>query len=494
MDSEKVRVRFAPSPTGYFHLGGARTALYDWLFARHHGGKFILRIEDTDRTRYQPDALSDHLEGLRWLGLCWDEGPEVGGEYGPYYQSDRLDLYREFAEQLVREGRAYRCYCTPQRLARLREEQRAKGLPVGYDRHCRYLTRKQIADYEAQGIRPVIRLAVPTEGRTSFQDLIRGQIAVDNAQLDDLVLLKSDGFPTYHLANVVDDHLMRITHILRGEEWLASVPKHVLLYEAFGWEMPVQVHLPTILDPSGKGKLSKRKKKLPGGREMLTFIREFRAAGYLPEAMVNFLALQGWAYDGETEFFTRQELVRYFDLRRVSKSPSAFSYDKLDHMNATYIRNLGLNDLAGRLLLVLTQAGFEATYDQVLALAPLVRERLKTLNDVIPLVDFVFTDRLTYDPALFIRGSLNKETAITVLDSAYKALAALENFDETSIETVLREQMGRSGLKARQFFGVIRIACTGKTVSPPLFGSLAVLGKEKVLGRLEGARLCLATD
>ena len=368
--TQPVRVRFAPSPTGFFHLGSARTALYDWLFARHHGGKFILRIEDTDRGRYHPEAMPDLLGSLRWLGWMWDEGPEVGGSYGPYYQSDRVDIYREYAEQLIAEGKAYRCYCTPERLEALRAEQRAAGVKPGYDRHCRHLTREQISESEAHGIKPVVRLSVPVEGQTFFEDRLRGRITVDNAELDDLVLLKSDGFPTYHLAVVIDDHLMEISHVLRGEEWLSSSPKHALLYDAFGWPMPELVHLPTILDPSGKGKLSKRKVRVPGETERLTYIHEFRSAGYLPEAMMNFLSLVGWAYDSETEYFTRDELTQYFDLDRVSKSSSAFSYDKLDHMNAVYIRGLGDNDLTNRLLQILLEAGVPADFGTLLAFAP----------------------------------------------------------------------------------------------------------------------------
>jgi len=487
MISTTVRVRFAPSPTGYFHVGGARTALYDWLFARHHGGKFILRIEDTDRTRYEPEALPDLLDSLRWLGLCWDEGPEVGGEYGPYFQSDRLELYRQYAEQLVANGSAYRCYCSPERLERLREEQRAAKMPLGYDRHCRYLSRKQIADYEAQGIKPVIRLAVPTEGVTEFDDLLRGHIVVENRQLDDLVLLKSDGFPTYHLANVVDDHLMAITHILRGEEWLSSVPKHVLLYRAFGWEMPAQAHLPTILDPSGQGKLSKRKKKLADGREMLTYVYEFRQAGYLPEAMINFLALVGWSYDDQTEFFTRDQLIRYFDLDKVSRSPASFSYEKLDYMNATYIRRLGANDLANRLMGVLLRAGLQADFQVVLRAIPLIRERMKTLCDAIPLVDFFFTQEIQYDPALLIQKDMDKGNTLGALKAAEEALKALTSFEEGPLEETLRSLADRLGLKAGQLFGCIRVACTGKTVSPPLFGTLSILGKETVVRRLQKA-------
>ncbi|MBM3187315.1 MAG: glutamate--tRNA ligase [Chloroflexi bacterium] len=487
MTADTVRVRFAPSPTGFFHVGGARTALYNWLYARREGGRFILRIEDTDRTRYDPQALPDLLEGLRWLGLWWDEGPEVGGRYGPYYQSDRAHLYREYAEQLVAEGKAYRCYCTPERLEALREEQRAAKLPVGYDRRCRHLTRAQIADYEAQGIAPVIRLAIPTEGATEFDDLLRGHITVENKQLDDLVLLKSDGFPTYHLANVVDDHLMCITHIMRGEEWISSVPKHVLLYAALGWPMPVQLHLPTILDPSGKGKLSKRKKKLPDGREMLTLIHEFRQAGYLPEAMVNYLALVGWSYDGQTEFFGRDELVKHFGLERINKSPASFSYEKLEHMNATYIRELGDNDLAGRLLQVFLRQGLTTDFVTVLRFVPLIKERIKTLQDAVPLLDFYFAERLEYDPALLIGKRMDRESTIRALRAAEGILASLESFREEAIEDALRSAPAELGLKVGDFFGCIRVACTGKTVAPPLFGTLSIIGQKRVVQRIREA-------
>jgi glutamyl-tRNA synthetase len=326
-----VRVRIAPSPTGYFHVGSARTALFNWLFARHYGGKFIVRVEDTDRTRYHPEAVPDLIDSLRWLGLEWDEGPEVGGSFGPYYQSERLDLYQHYAGWLVQQDAAYKCYCSPERLASLREEQRDKKQDVGYDRHCRTLTAAQRAEVEARGITPVIRLKVPLEGQTVFHDVLYGTITVENHTLDDLVLLKSDGFPTYHLAVVVDDHLMEISHIMRGDEWLSSVPKHVLLYKAFAWPLPVYAHLPLILAPTGQGKLSKRH----GGVE----IREFRRQGYLSEAMVNYLARVGWSYDDKTEIFSQQELVRYFDLSGVNSSPARFSYERLESINGYYIRS-----------------------------------------------------------------------------------------------------------------------------------------------------------
>ena len=475
-----VRVRFAPSPTGYLHVGGARTALFNWLFARKHNGAFILRIEDTDRKRYEPEAVGNILESLRWLGLEWDEGPEVGGDYGPYYQSQRLDIYQEYARKLVESGHAYYCYCSPERLAQVREEQRRKGEPdLGYDRHCRYLTAKERAEYEAQGIVPVVRLKVPLEGQTSFHDVLHGDITVDNARLDDLVLLKSDGYPTYHLANVVDDTLMQITHIMRADEWLPSVPKHILMYQAFGWEPSVFAHLPIILSPTGKGKLSKRH----GG----VAVHEFQQEGYLPEAMVNFLALVGWAYDDKTEFFTRQELIEKFSLEGVSKSPAAFSYDKLEWMNGVYIRQLGLDDLAERLMPFLTGAGLPADLSTVRRIVPLVQERLKKLTDTVEWVDFFFVDQISYDPALLVGKKMTAVESLVALRKARETLAALPDFQEETLEKALRALADQLGLKDRQLFGIIRVAATGKTVAPPLFGTLSILGRGRVLERMDYA-------
>ena len=477
--TDEVRVRFAPSPTGYLHVGGARTALYNWLFARHHGGKFILRIEDTDRARFVPDALDDIMESLRWLGLDWDEGPEVGGPYGPYFQSQRLEIYQKYARQLVDEGHAYYCYCSPERLEAMRQRQRERGEKPGYDRHCRYLTAKQRAEYEAQGIVPVVRLKVPLEGQTEFYDVLRGHTVVDNSTLDDLVLLKSDGYPTYHLANVVDDHLMGITHIMRGDEWLPSVPRHVLLYKAFGWEPPIYAHLPIILAPSGKGKLSKRH----GGVE----VRYFRAQGYLPEALVNFLARVGWAYDDKTEIFTREELIEKFDLDGVSKSPAAFSYEKLEWMNGFYIRRLSDDELARRVQPFLKEAGLDADLSTLRRIAPLIQERLKTLKDAVDWVDFFFQEVGEYDPALLIGKKMTAAESLTALRRARETLAALPDFDEETLETALRGLAGELGLKAGQLFGIIRVAVTGKKVAPPLFGTLSILGQERVLARVDRA-------
>ena len=486
MTDKPVRVRIAPSPTGYFHVGSARTALFNWLFARHHGGRFIVRVEDTDRSRYNPEAVSDVVTSLRWLGLDWDEGPEVGGNYGPYYQSERLELYSLFAVRLLEGGYAYKCYCSPDRLAALREEQRRHKQSVGYDRHCRNLTSDQRAAYKAEGITPVVRLKAPLDGETSFQDLLHGTITVDNRTLDDLVLLKSDGFPTYHLANVVDDHLMEISHIMRGDEWLPSVPKHVLLYQAFGWEIPVYGHLPLILGPTGQGKLSKRH----GGVE----IREFRRQGYLPEAMVNYLARVGWSYDDKTEIFSLDELVRYFDLSGVNRSPARFSYERLEWMNGYYIRRLDRDDLAERLVPFMVEAGFAVTANDLQPMVPLIQERLKTLREVADKVDFFFVKELEYDPEMLIGKKMTAADSQVALERARETIAAQPDMSAEALDPLMRALASELGLKPGQLFGLIRVAVTGKTVAPPLFETMAVLGRQRTLDRLDGAHRALASS
>jgi glutamyl-tRNA synthetase len=472
-----VRVRIAPSPTGYFHVGSARTALFNWLFARHHGGRFIVRVEDTDRTRYNPEAVSDTVDSLRWLGLDWDEGPEVGGDHGPYYQSERLDLYHEYADRLLAEGVAYRCYCSPERLTALREEQRGKKTTVGYDRHCRHLTAAQRSEYETQGIIPVIRLKAPLGGQTTFHDVLYGTITVENDTLDDLVLLKSDGFPTYHLANVVDDHLMEISHIMRGDEWLPSVPKHVLLYGAFGWEIPVYAHLPLILAPTGKGKLSKRH----GGVE----VHDFRRQGYLPEAMINYLARVGWSYDDKTEIFDHDELVRYFDLSGISNSPARFSYERLEWMNAYYLRQLEADDLAQRLVPFLSRAGFAVTAVDLRPMVPLIQERIKTLAEAVDWLDFFFQEDVQYDAELLVAKKMDAAASLHALRQSRELLASLPSFEAGAIESSLRVLADELGLKVGQLLGPLRVAVTGKRVAPPLFETVAILGRERTLARID---------
>ena len=498
-----VRVRFAPSPTGEPHIGNVRTVVFNWLFARKMGGQFILRIEDTDRVRYQPETIPVIMEGLRWLGLDWDEGPgleelrragvenaevyAVGGPYGPYIQSERLSLYRQVAEELVAAGWAYRCNCTPERLEAVRQAQRARGQPPMYDRHCRYLPPGAISPEEPH----VIRLKVPLTGRTVFQDVIKGEVVFENAGIDDQVLLKSDGFPTYHLAVVVDDHYMKVTHVIRGDDWVPSTPKHVLLYQALGWEMPVFCHVPLVTMPGGK-KLAKR--------EGATSITEFRKQGYLAEALLNFLALLGWAPgEGETqEIFSREELIERFDLYRVNRAPAAFSYDKLDWMNGVYIRSFSPDDLLERLLPFWQEAGLvptpcpPETRAVLRRIVPLIQERIKHLTDVVEMTDFFFMDIAPPSVDDLLAQGLDAGRAAEVLRRAREVLADVPDFSEESIEPPLRALVAELGLNNRQVFGLIRVATTGKAVSPPLFGTLSILGRERVLARLEAAERQLA--
>ena len=326
-----VRVRYAPSPTGFPHVGNIRTALFNWLWARHTGGKFIVRIEDTDVARTVPGSVESILDSLRWLGIDWDEGPEVGGDHGPYFQSQRLPVYQEIAERLVKEDKAYYCYCSSERLTAMREEQQKQKLPPGYDRHCRCLAGEGPLQLTAQGIKPVVRFKTPLDGQTRFQDLLRGEVVFENSTIDDFVMLKSDGYPTYQMANVIDDHLMEISHVLRGDEWLSSTPRHILLYNALGYQLPVFAHMPLILGPD-RSKLSKRH-----GAATLT---EYREQGYLPETMLNFLALLGWSLDEKTELFTRQQLIDNFSLERISRTAAIFNKEKMDWMNGVYLRGL----------------------------------------------------------------------------------------------------------------------------------------------------------
>ena len=493
-----VRTRFAPSPTGFLHVGGLRTAMFAWLWAKHTGGVFILRIEDTDQKRLNPNSVADLMAGLRWLGLEWDEGPDVGGPFGPYVQTERKHLYAPFAQQLVESGHAYKCYCTPERLEAVREEPRRAGHPSGYDRHCRYLTPDERTEKEAAGIIPVVRLAVPLEGRTTFHDLIRGDITTDNAQLQDMVLLKSDGLPTYHLAVVVDDHLMQITDILRGEEWLASAAIHQLIHDAFGWIPPRFVHLPVILDPSGQGKMSKRK-KIVDGEEYLVMVNEFIEAGYLPEALFNLLANVGWSYDGETDLFSRKEAIARFDVADINPAPAAMPYGKLDSFNGTYLRGLDLADLKARLVpflagpLGLSEEALAAS-DKLDKLVPLIRERLVTLKDAIDWVDWAFVpaDAITYpDRSALLGKKLDAAQTIAVLQAGAEILAQVEPFDAETLHEAFRVKAEAAGIKPGSFFGPFRVAVTGKKVSPPLFESMDVLGRQEVLRRVENATRAL---
>jgi len=468
------------------HIGGARTALYNWLFARHHGGTFILRFEDTDRTRYHKEAEEDILTSLSWLGLDWDEGPGVGGDYGPYYQSERLELYQDYAEDLLEDGYAYKCFCTTERLSKLREAQQAAGAAhVGYDRHCRDLTPAEVAEREDKGLSSVIRLRAPLEGQTTFHDVLRGTTTVENALIEDIVLIKSDGFPTYHMANVVDDHLMQISHIMRGDEWLSSCPIHIILYDAFGWEPPVYVHLPLILDPAGKGKMGKRKTVGPGGQEYLVSVRDFRAAGYLPEALVNFIARIGWSYDDRTELFTRQELIGKFSFGGLNASAARFDYDRLDWMAGVYMREADVDELAERLLPFYHEAGLDADLETVRQIIPLLRPRIKKLSDALPLSSFFFKDEITINPGLLIGKKMDAASSLSALQRARDLLAQLDPFTPEALEQPFRDLADELGVRAGPLFGILRGAVTGQRVSPPLFESMSILGREHTLGQLD---------
>ena len=480
---EPVRVRFAPSPTGMPHVGNIRTAIFDYLMARRYGGTFILRIEDTDLARRVEGAVQYMMDALKWIGLDWDEGPDVGGDYGPYYQSQRLDLYKEAADRLVEQGDAYRCYCSPERLEDLRKQQAARKQDFGYDRHCRDLSPRERARKEAEGVVPVVRFKVPLEGKTSFNDLIYGEVSMDHATIDDFVILKSDGYPTYHLASVVDDHAMEISHVIRAEDWISSTPRHLLLYHALGYETPQYVHHPLIVGPD-RAKLSKRHGAVS--------ILDYREQGYLPETMLNFLSLIGWSLDDKTELMTRQELIDFFSLDRIGRTGAIFNRDKLDWMNGVYIRKLSHEDLLQKVMPFL-EKGLPREVKRPLSeqyvrqIVPLIKERINTLAEAAVYADFFFIDAPEYEASLLIGKKMTAESSIEALKAAAERLASLESFSHDSLESTLRPLAGELGLKTGQLFGLLRTATTGRNATPPLFETMAVLGKERCLKRIKVA-------
>ncbi|MFQ3610923.1 MAG: glutamate--tRNA ligase [Fimbriimonadales bacterium] len=480
-----VRVRYAPSPTGSPHVGNIRTALFNWIFARHHGGKFIVRIEDTDQNRYVPGSEEDILLSLRWLGIDWDEGPEVGGPHAPYHQSQRLATYQQIAHQLVEQGKAYKCFCTPEELEQMRAEQKRMGAAATmYDRRCRKLTPAEVKAREADGLPYVIRFAMPLEGTVEYDDLIHGRTEFRNALTDDFVMLKSDGFPTYHLANVVDDHLMEITHVIRGDEWISSMPRHLNLYRALGWETPQFAHLPLLLG-ADKQKLSKRH----GSVQFVEFVRE----GYLPDAMFNFLALCGWNPGDDREILSREEIVREFSLERVSDNPFVFHHDKLLWMNGHYLRELPKERLIELTLPYLQEAGLlpkeltpelRAYAERVI---PLEQEKMKLLSDVVSLTDFFFTDHLKIDEKA-VRKWYSEPHIPQMLEELVRRFEALEPFDTPHIEQVVRGVAEWLGVKAAEVIHPVRVALSGRTTGPSLFEMIEVLGKPRVIQRLRNAQ------
>lgn len=488
-----VRVRLAPSPTGYMHVGNARTALFNQLFARQSGGTFVWRVEDTDRSRYVESALEDQRESLSWLGLDPDEGPFTGGPFAPYFQSERLPRYQEAARRLLDEGRAYRCFCTAERLAELREARRAAGERTSYDRRCRDLDRAESARRAEAGEPWVLRLRMPLEGSIEVPDLLRGTIAFPAEEQDDLVLLKTDGFPTYHLAVVVDDHAMEISHVLRADEWIPTAPAHVVLYEAFGWAPPVFVHVPMVLNPGGRGKLSKRKTVDEDGKpiEQMTQVREFRAAGYLPEAMINFLSLLGWSYSGDEEIFTPEQAIARFRLEDIQLSPARWDPEKLDWMNGHYIRGLEAEDLAARLQPFFEEAGYDPDLAKITRIAPLIQERLVTLRDGVAWADFFYAEPAVPPLEELIPKKHDAASAAELLATGEACLTDLEAWDAQTIEAALRGLAAEKALKLGPLLQPIRVAVAGRRVAPPLFETLDVLGRETSLRRIAAGRAAL---
>lgn len=465
-----VRVRIAPSPTGDPHLGTAYQALFNYAFSKGRGGAFILRIEDTDRARSTPESETAIMESLAWLGLQWDEGPDVGGPHAPYRQSERTDIYREHLDRLLDAGHAYRCFCTPERLTEMRAAQ--SGAQTGYDRRCRSLDAKESARRGPTETH-VVRMKVPVEGECSFQDLLRGEIRRDWASVDDQILFKSDGFPTYHLANVVDDHLMGITHVIRGEEWLSSVPKHVQLYQHFGWEPPIFCHLPLLRNPD-KSKLSKRKNP--------TSIRYFQRAGFLPEALLNFLGTMGWAMPGGEEKFTLEEMCEKLVLEKISLGGPVFDVTKLKWLNGRYIREDYDSDA---LLTALEQ--WSLSRDTFARIVPLVQQRLEKLSDWGRLTVPFFTDEIPLDPeTLKLKGKEPDEVA-QILQLAVWRLEAQRDFSAAALEATLRQFAEVIQVKLRDLTVLFYVALSGAPVWTPLFDSMSVLGPDLVRMRVRRA-------
>ncbi|MFP4151524.1 MAG: glutamate--tRNA ligase [Alkalispirochaeta sp.] len=505
-----VRVRYAPSPTGMQHIGGVRTALFNYFFARSRGGSFILRVEDTDQSRFHPEALQDIYDTFEWLGISADESPAAGGPKAPYVQSQRVEMYREYAQWLIDRGAAYLDYTSSDAprdadasgVHDARRDQGASGDTGGgekgqggYNYEGRSLSSEEIEAKKTAGVKPVVRLLVPLEGKTEFEDLVLGRIKTKNKDLPaDPILLKSDGFPTYHLANVVDDHLMEISHVMRAQEWIPSTPLHILLYNAFGWEPPQFAHLPMVMGKDGS-KLSKR--------HGATSVIEFRRQGYLPEAVVNYVTMLGWSFDDSREFFTREELEELFSIEKINKAPAVFDYKKLDWYNGRYIRRCDDDRLLGLLMPYVEDAGWTSpdSADDVArlrSLLPLIRERLKLLSDVVPLLRFVYEPVDSWSLEELVPRKAEPCDALRWLDAATAVLekqgipAEGDERGETALDEAFRSAAEAVETKLGNLMMPLRVAVTGSTVSPPLVGSIRELGIEETRRRIAGARAVLA--
>ena len=481
--AKEVRVRFAPSPTGDLHVGNIRTALFDWAYARHTGGKLIFRIEDTDRERVTDEYIARAIETLRWLGLQWDEGPEVGGQYGPYLQSQRLDIYTQWAQTFLKNGDAYNCYCSTEELEARREKQRELNQAPGYDGKCRSLSAAEIAEFEAQGRKPVIRMRMP-DGETRFNDLIRGEVVFEHKYVPDFVLMRADGSPLYTLAVAVDDVLMKITHVLRGEDLLSSTPRQIRVYQAMNVkpeDYPLFAHLPFVMGQDN-AKLSKR-----NGEVSIAWYRE---QGFLPEAICNYLALLGWSPGDDRENISMQELVELFTVERVNSSPARFDMKKLEAINGDKIRALTIDDfLSGALPFLLKDgviSGTENEIEVVKSALPIIQERIARMNEVTAMLKFLFVDQVEFEAES--AQKIAEEPSQHVIAKALEVLAGLNEWKHDQIEAKLRAALlDELGLKPRVAFGPVRIAVTGSHISPPLFESMELLGKDRSIARLKAA-------
>ncbi len=458
--------------------------MFNYLYCRHNDGTFILRIEDTDRERCTEGSLEEIMLSLRWMGMDWDEGPEVGGDYGPYFQSQRLDIYKKYAEELIERGRAYRCYCTKERLEELRKYQESNKLPLGYDRRCRELGLDERARLERENPEPVIRFAMNIEGTTEFDDVVRGHLVFDNSLQDDFVIIKSDGYPTYNFANVVDDHLMQITHVIRGEEFISSTPKHVQLYEAFGWKAPIWVSVPLILD--------ERRRKLSKRSDTQTRFVSYIEDGYLPEAMLNFLATMGWSSGEDKKIYTREELIQQFTLEGISTSAAVFDLARLNDLQGEHVRLLSVDDLAGRLIPFLKEAGYigdpptPSDLEYLKRIVPLIQPRLVLLKDAPDMMLYFYRDDFDYEEK-GARKYLIKENSPQLLEVVAEKLGSLHEWSCTTIERAVREGGISLNMEGGQVIHPVRVAITGRTVGPGLFELMDVIGKDRCVARLRRA-------
>ena len=482
-----ARTRMAPSPTGRFHLGSARTALFSYLLARKTGGQFILRLEDTDQKRFVPGSEEDIMRSLDWLGITPDESPVHGGPYAPYKQTERRELYQQHINILIENGNAYPCFCTAERLEESRQEQKARKVnQVKYDGVCRAISPEDAARRVASGEKYVVRFKMLQEGATIAHDHLRGDIVTENQYLDDYVLMKSDGLPTYHLAAMVDDHEMGITHVLRGSEWLPTFPLHVNVVRAFGWDEPVWVHLSVFLKPSGKGKMSKREaaQAMKDGKSI--FVDDMHGLGYTPEGVLNWIALMGWGV-AEDDVMTLDQMVERFNIDSLTPSPAAINFQKLDHFNGTHIRLMTNEDLSARIKPYFTEAGLSVQNETLLKVTPLIRERLVTLDDCLAFASFFFQEKVEPAPEELIAKGLDAKQSAEIARKAIEVFSGLPELTHETGEPPMRAYVEESGYKAGQVFGLLRTVVTGQKVSPPLFESMEIVGKEKVLERLKAA-------